>query len=120
MVNRFDDLGRTVARGSLIFAYGPDGQVSTAHDASSAWSFVYDEDGNRRLKSAGASPVAAYVDEGFVDASGLTEPVSIGGRPAAVVRNGVFQSLATDLRGSVLAEWGQSSPDGVTYSRIQR
>jgi RHS repeat-associated protein len=104
LVSRLDSLGRTVARGDLTLEYGPDGQVATARGGPSTWSFVYDEAGQRRLKAAGGTPVAAYLDEGYLDESGLSEPVSVGGRVVGLVRGGAFQTVGTDLRGTVLAE----------------
>jgi RHS repeat-associated protein len=46
----------------------------------------------------------AYLDEGNLDESGLSEPVSVGGRVVGPVRGGAFQAVGTDLRGTVLAE----------------
>lgn len=46
-----------------------------------------------------------YLDDGaYLDESGLTERLSVGGQTVGVVRNGVFTTVATDSRGSVLAE----------------
>jgi RHS repeat-associated protein len=103
-VSQFDDLGRMVARGDSTFTYGPDGQLATAQTSGSSWSFVYDENGQRLAKLSGGVPKAAYVDEGFLDASGLAERISIGGRVVGLVTNAVYESVPTDLRGSVLAE----------------
>jgi RHS repeat-associated protein len=104
LVTQLDSLGRTIARGDLRLEYGPDGQVATARRGPSTWSFVYDEAGQRRLKLAESGPIAAYVEEGYLDENGLSEPISLGGRIVGLVRNGVFQTFATDLRGTVVAD----------------
>jgi RHS repeat-associated protein len=102
---QFDDLGRMVSRADLTLTYGPDGQLATAQRGSTTWTFVYDEKGERRLKLAGAgAPAAAYLEEGYLDASGLLEPVAIGRQVVGLVRNGSYETVAMDLRGTVLAE----------------
>ena len=107
----FDGLHRTVSRtdatapgDALVLAYGPDGQVATATRGGATFSYLHDETGQRLMKSGAGGPVAAYLDEGYLDESGLTGRVSVGGRTVGVLRNGVFQTVATDLRGSVVAE----------------
>jgi RHS repeat-associated protein len=104
VVYTFDTLGRTVARGDLALAYGPDGHIASATRGASTWSFVHDEGGQRLLKRAGATPVAAYLEEGYLDATGLTERVQVGGRTIGLLKNGVFTTAATDARGTVLAD----------------
>ncbi|MFP2957770.1 FG-GAP-like repeat-containing protein [Myxococcus sp. 1LA] len=101
---RFDALGRTVERDDLLLTYGPNGQVSTARRGTDEWSFLYDESGHRLLKLNGGFPVTAYLDEGFLDANELVERVLFAGRPVGVLRNGVFELLALDTRGTVYAE----------------
>ena len=103
-VIQFDDLGRVVSRGNRTFTYGPDSQVATAQTGGASWSFLYDENGQRRVKLSGAVGLAAYVDDGYIDASGLTEPLAVGGRVVGLVKNGAYQTVPTDLRGTVLAE----------------
>lgn len=99
-----DDLGRTVQRGDLSLEYGPDGQVARAQRGSRVWTFLYDEAGHRLAKLEGGAHVAAYLEEGYLDAAELVQPVRVAGRSVGVLRNGVFESVATDLRGTVLAE----------------
>ncbi|QSQ22843.1 hypothetical protein JY651_48430 [Pyxidicoccus parkwayensis] len=101
-----DGLGRTVSRDGLTLTYGPDGQVATAQSGANSWSFLYDEDGERIAKrNSGGTPVAAYLKNGsYLDSAGLTQPVRVEEQLVGVVRNGAFQLLATDRRGSVLAE----------------
>jgi RHS repeat-associated protein len=99
-----DGLGRTIQRGDLKLTYGPDGQVATATRGGSVWSFVYDEKGQRLVKFTDGKPVAAYLDEGYLDAGGLSEPVRFAGRTVGLVRNGSVQLIATDPRGTVLGE----------------
>jgi RHS repeat-associated protein len=103
-VHRFDGLGRTVERGDLLLTYGPNGQISRARRGGAEWTFLYDEQGHRLLKLNGGFPVAAYLDEGYLDAAGLAERVLFGGKPVGLLRDGVFELLATDPRGTVFAQ----------------
>jgi RHS repeat-associated protein len=101
----FDGLGRTLTKGGLRFTYGPNGHLSTAQSGTTSWQFLYDESGQRILKSTQGVPVAGYVEGGlYLDATGLTEPVRLGGQVVGVVRSGVFQMVATDGRGTVMAD----------------
>ncbi|WP_163996153.1 RHS repeat-associated core domain-containing protein [Pyxidicoccus caerfyrddinensis] len=101
-----DGLGRTVSRDDLTLTYGPDGQVSTALKGANLWSFLYDEDGERILKrDASGAPLAAYLKDGtYLDATGLTQPVRVDAQLVGVLKNGVFQLLSTDRRGTVMAD----------------
>jgi RHS repeat-associated protein len=107
----FDGLHRTISRTDafapgevLTLTYGPDGQVATATRGGVDFTYLHDEGGQRLMKSRTGAPVAAYLDEGYLDERGLTERISVGGRTVGVLKNGVFETVATDLRGSVLAE----------------
>ncbi|WP_224366958.1 RHS repeat-associated core domain-containing protein [Hyalangium versicolor] len=102
----FDGLGRTVTRGNLTLTYGPNGQVATAQKGGTSWSFLYDEGGQRLLKrDASGTPVAAYLAGGnYLDASGLTQPVRVDGQLVGLLKNGVFQLLSADQRGTVMAD----------------
>lgn len=105
VVYTFDDLGRTTSRGDLAFTYGPNGHVATAVRGGRTWEFLYDENGQRLLKRENGNVVAAYLDGGgYVDESGLIEPFRFAGQVVAVLRNGAFEMVATDLRGTVIAE----------------
>ncbi|WP_437913731.1 RHS repeat-associated core domain-containing protein [Sorangium sp. So ce302] len=108
VVHTFDALGRTVMKGDLALAYGPNGQVERATRGASSWRFLYDEDGQRLAKlSAAGAPLAAYIgDDIYLDGSGLTEPVHVGGQLVGLLKNGVFQMLAVDRRGTVIADAG--------------
>jgi RHS repeat-associated protein len=101
---QLDGLGRTIQIDDLALGYGPDGNLATATRGVQSWQFLYDEAGQRILKLANGAPVAGYVDEGYLDASGLTEPVKVGSTTVGVLAGGAFQLLATDLRGTVLAD----------------
>ena len=100
----FDDLGRTVQRGDLVLAYGPDGELISATRGARTWTFVHDETGKRLAKLEGEGPVAAYLEAGYLDATQPVEPVKISGQTVGVLRNGVFEGVASDLRGTLLAE----------------
>ncbi|GHG73885.1 FG-GAP-like repeat-containing protein [Comamonas sp. JC664] len=101
----FDAMGRTVSKGDVTLAYGPNGQVALATRGQDQWSFLYDESGHRLLKRTNGVPVAAYVEGGvYLDDTGLTEPFRFGGQLIGLVKNGAFQMVATDLRGTLLAD----------------
>ena len=102
---RFDGLRRTVQKGDLSFAYGPNGQIQQAQRGSSAWTFLYDESGERLVKLSGGVPVAGYFEEGFVDGNGLTGPLEAGGSLVGVLTNGQFQLVPADTRGTVIGEF---------------
>lgn len=107
----FDGLRRTISRSDAVapgqmleFAYGPDGQLASATKEGVTFGFVHDEGGRRLLKLRDGLPVAAYLEEGYLDASGLTERVQVGGRTFGIIKGGAFTTVATDPRGSVMAE----------------
>jgi len=103
---RLDDLGRVVQRGDLAFSYGPDGQLATARRGSTEWTFAYDEHGKRLLKRTLGTPVAAYLEEGYLDDSGLTETYHFAGNPVALLHGTNTVALATDFLGTVIADYG--------------
>lgn len=107
----FDALHRTVSRTDsadpsqeLVLTYAADGQVASATRAGVTYHFTYDEAGQRLAKYSGHAPVAAYLEEGYLDVTGLTERFNLGGRTVGIIRDGSYTTIATDLRGSVLAE----------------
>ncbi|MFE8604556.1 RHS repeat-associated core domain-containing protein [Archangium violaceum] len=101
----FDDLGRTITKGDLTLHYGPNGHLAEASRGSAQWSFLYDETGQRLLKRAAGVPVAAYLDQGlYLDTNGLTQPFRFGGQLVGVLRNGTLRLVATDMRGTVIAD----------------
>jgi RHS repeat-associated protein len=101
----FDALGRTATKGDLTFSYGPNGHLARAARGAMEWRFVHDETGQRLLKLAGATPVAAYLEGGvYLDASGLAEPFRFGGQLVGMVKGSVFRMLAADVRGTVVAD----------------
>jgi RHS repeat-associated protein len=101
---RFDALGRTVQRDDLQLTYGPDGQIARAQRGTQQWSFKYDEAGQRILKLVNGTPVAGYLDEGYLDSDALTEPFHIGSSVVGVIQNGAFRLVPMDIRGTVLGD----------------
>lgn len=99
-----DDLGRTTLRDDLVMTYGPDGQLAWATRGGAVWTFSYDEAGQRLLKYTNGVPVAAYPEEGYLDASGLVQPVKVAGRTVGLLVNGTFEPRSTDLLGSPIAD----------------
>jgi RHS repeat-associated protein len=105
----FDASGRTIQRGDLTLHYGANGHLASATRGNDCFGFVYDENGNRILKTKNGTPVAAYVEEGYLDENGLIEPLLAGGRLIGVVQSGAAQLLPVDHRGTLLG-----NPDGTT------
>jgi len=103
---QFDGLGRVISAGDLTLSYGPDGHPSGAARGSSSWTFLHDERGVRLAKLSAGAFVTAYLEEGVLDASGLTQPLNASGTLVGVIANGSFQLAAVDTRGTVLADTG--------------
>ncbi|HTE55051.1 MAG TPA: RHS repeat-associated core domain-containing protein [Kofleriaceae bacterium] len=118
---RYDSSGRVIARGDTTFDYGPDGHLSAAHVGSRTLTYDYDADGNRLLKREAGVPVAAYLGGGYLTDDGFISPVKIGGRVAGVLEDGAFRLVATDPRGTLLADQDGTpqlaSPYGVRATR---
>jgi RHS repeat-associated protein len=122
VLHTFDGLGRTVQRGDLALAYGPDGQLARATRGTQSWDYLYDENGRRLLKLQGGVPLAAYLEDGgYLDATGLTRPLKLGGRLVGVIQGGAFRPLAADMRGTVLSDYDgtarMASPYGARTTR---
>jgi RHS repeat-associated protein len=100
----FDSLGRVVQAGTLALSYGPDGQLASAARGATTWTFLDDENGVRLAKQSGGAFVAAYLEEGVLDSTGLSQPVSAGGMLAGAIVNGTFKLVSADSRGTVLAD----------------
>ena len=103
-VYRLDALGRTTAIDDLTFVYGADSQLSRATRGAQTVSYLYDEDGQRILKTTNGTPTEAYVDGNVVTATELDEPVRIAGKVVGVLRNAKLSLAATDSRGTVQAD----------------
>lgn len=99
-----DAMGRVVSQGGLTVAYGPSGHLEQAWRDGHALRFVYDESGQRILKYRDGAPVAAYINGAYLDASALVEPVNVAGVMVGVLRNGVFERLPFDARGTVISD----------------
>jgi RHS repeat-associated protein len=116
----FDAQGRVVRRGDVRLAWGPMGQVTAAERAGRRWTYRYDEAGHRLLKEQDGVPVAAYLEGAYMDAQRLVLPVEIGGFLIGIIDNGVFLLVATDGRGTLIAEGDKphlATPYGVRPSR---
>ncbi len=98
----FDPLGRVSSRwgapGDITFNYGPDGQIA---NTSTGVEYLYDEAGLRISKTSDGK-VVVYADTGVLGASGLTEPITLAGVEVGLYAQGVFTSVPTDIRGTVL------------------
>jgi RHS repeat-associated protein len=109
----FDDIGRVIQRDGVTLSYGGNGQVAGAQSATSEWSYLYDELGNRVAKLVGGVPIAAYLPDGsYLDAASLTMPLRFANQFVAVLRASTGASpatkeislLATDLTGTILSD----------------
>jgi RHS repeat-associated protein len=99
-----DSIGRVTSVGDLELGYGPDGQLASAARGGRSWQFVYDENGQRLLKRTGGVPVAAYIEEGYLDGSGLVQPFAVQGITLGVIRGGQLMLQPLDLRGTVIGD----------------
>ena len=99
-----DSFGRVTARGDRTFTYGPDGQIASATSSTGTVTYTYDETGHRLYKSRGGSPIAAYLDEGVLTDAELIEPLAVARSVVGIVQGGRFTMLATDARGTVVAD----------------
>jgi RHS repeat-associated protein len=97
----FDTLGRVTQRnGALAYVYDPDGQIGHANIAGGI-DYLYDESGQRLAKTK-SGQTTIYAGAGVLDATGLTEPISIAGVHLGTLHKGNFAPLSTDVRGTVL------------------
>jgi RHS repeat-associated protein len=103
-VYRFDALGRTIAIDDLSIAYGPDGQIDHASRGSETVSYLYDEGGQRILKSSNGAPSVAYLEGAWVTPTELDEPIRAGAALVGLLRNGAFTPVAADTRGTAQAD----------------
>jgi RHS repeat-associated protein len=103
-VYRLDALGRTIAVDDLSISYGPDGQIDGARRGSDEVRYLYDEEGQRMLRTVNGAPAASYLDSGYLTADELVEPVRVGGRLVGLLRKGGLTSLAADVRGTIEAD----------------
>ena len=100
----YDASGRVIARGAAAFTYGPDGHLATATVGGRNLSYRHDADGNRILKYEGGVPVAGYLGGAYLTSDSFVEPIDIAGRVVGVLEGGQFHLLATDPRGTLLAD----------------
>ncbi|WP_428266729.1 RHS repeat-associated core domain-containing protein [Haliangium sp.] len=100
----WDDMGRMVQKSDLDIEYGPDGNLSRATRGHDEWTYVYDEAGQRLLKRHNGARVAAFVGGVYATDCRVIRPVRLGNRLVGMLDNGAFQLLATDARGTRLAD----------------
>jgi RHS repeat-associated protein len=83
-----------------------DGQIDHATRDAQTISYLYDEGGQRILKSTNGAALVAYVEGATVTATELDEPVRVGNSAVGLLRNGSFALTANDVRGTVEADTG--------------
>jgi RHS repeat-associated protein len=110
-----DRLGRTFTKGDLELGYGPNGEVTTASRGATHWQFKYDENGQRLLKLTNGVPVAAYLEEGYLDDSGLIQPFRIAGITVGIVQHGQLVVVPSDIRGTVTGDRNGTARFGTPY-----
>jgi RHS repeat-associated protein len=117
----WDSSGRVIARDDATFTYGPDGQLSEAHIGARVVRYSYDSEGNRILKFEGGAPVAAFIGGGFLTNDSFIAPVQASDRLMGILENGELHLLATDPRGTLIADRTGAphlaSPYGVRATR---
>ncbi len=117
----WDAQGRIIRKGDLELLYGPNGDVATARVDGRTIDYRYDDDGQRLLKLENGAPVAAFLGGSYITADDALTPIRIMGSLVGYVRGGAFQLLATDPRGTLIAEDdGTRSPVTPFGVRLQR
>ncbi|WP_169791368.1 FG-GAP-like repeat-containing protein [Sandaracinus amylolyticus] len=102
---RLDGMGRVIARDDLAITYGPNGDVERAERGDRVWTYAYDETGQRLLKRENGVITMATLPGGvFLVGSDVVEPVIAGGHTVGLLVNGALRPLATDTRGTVIAD----------------
>jgi RHS repeat-associated protein len=98
-------MGRVIARDDLAITYGPNGDVERAERGVRAWTYAYDESGQRLLKRENGVVTMATLPGGvFLVGSDVVEPVVAAGHTVGLLVNGALRPLATDSRGTVIAD----------------
>lgn len=122
----FDTQGRVTARNQRAFSYGAQGKISEAVVPAAAGgtdivTYLYDQAGQRVLKSRNGSPEEAYLFGGYLSATGFIEPIKVAGQLVGYIDNGVFEYTAADVRGTIVADSNGTpravSPYGVRAQR---
>lgn len=98
-----DNLGRALSVNGASLAYGPDGALAHAQHGTTSIDYITDEEGHRIAKRVNGVFAEAYVEEGLVT-NALAMPLRIAGVTVGIVQGGHFDSLATDARGTLLAD----------------
>lgn len=104
VIYEFDSMGRVIRKGDLDLEYGPNGQLAVARRGMDEWHYYYDEAGHRLLKTESGYPIAAYLGGSYMDDTAFIEPFKVREQLIGAIENGQFIALATDPRGSVLAD----------------
>lgn len=100
----WDAMGRVITKGDVSLEYGPDGQLARARRGGDEWTYLYDETGQRLLELENGVHQAAFVGGAYATDRRVIRPVRIAGRLIGMLDNGAFQLLATDPRGTRLAD----------------
>jgi RHS repeat-associated protein len=99
----YDRSARAILAGDRSITYGAHGDVAEVHRPGESWSFTYDEAGKRLVRWRDGLPVAAFVNNLYLDGEGLMEPVRVAGQLVAVLDGGHLQQVAVDQRGTLFA-----------------
>ncbi len=108
----FDAQGRLSSLNDMIFQYGPQNQISTVIKGSNSISYLYDETGQRILKTDAHGDKLAWIDDYTVKDGALFEIVRINNIAIGYLKNGQFRLLLSDSRGSRLDGSNWSDPYG--------
>lgn len=113
-----DVFGRATSVGGATLTYAPGGALARATRGSDVIEYITDEAGHRLAKRLNGTVVEAYVD-GAVVADTLYLPVRMNGATVGVIHHGAFESVATDARGSLLAD-GQGATAPAAFGERTR
>jgi RHS repeat-associated protein len=107
----FDSIGRAVDVDGVAITYGANGQIASASHAGKAWTYVYDEAGQRVAKLVAGEITAAYLPDGStIDGAGRSEPVKFAGLTVGTLRHPfgggakAFSLVALDGRGTSFSD----------------
>ncbi len=102
-----DGLGRALTRGDLALSWGADGQLAAITDgAGLRTEVIHDEQGRRIAWRRGGQIIAADVEGVRLEPEHVEELVLVASRAVGRLRDGRFELLPLDVRGSGSGEAG--------------
>jgi RHS repeat-associated protein len=93
-----------VGKDGLALHYGATGELDEARRGARVWRYLHDEHGERILQLEDGCPARAFLGEAVVLGDRFLVPVRVAGHLVGVVDDGELVLLATDARGTVVAD----------------